>query len=857
MRILYALVFAFLNFSILHGQELGFGPPGGNAIVRSFSDREQVRQEAEIERLIGHNPLSEGIERGPVDCPPDVLTDFIVKSGNTIDFTIDTVGLGGGTGSSLTCLGCAGNLQFGLAVFDESLLRVDYFSTPSVEAGIDSIAFEICNSGTICDTFFYSILVRRNPKSIIADPVTVATETVTTYCLDDELDLPGKRSCTQIEDYKDNYDGQGQQLFSLTDYTFPDTCMLYYSNRFPGKDTIKMVLCDEFAICDTFKIPFIIIGDTITTLPVFDDFSYAGPFPTADLWLDKQTFVNKTFAKDPPSVGIVTFDGVDRKGKPYNIISGVGDRLTSKAIDLSGFTANEEVVLKFFIAPKGFGLAPDAQDSLKLEFRNDQRQWVAIDAFPGFENNVPLDSFPPFVFKSYRVDDPSFLHGAFQFRFTAYTSPGGMVDLWHLDYVRLSTAEGEDDTFEDVAFTTLPTSILKNYSSMPWRHFEGQEEEELQDKVASGFFNHFDLVTNIEDSRASFRETVTGANFNQTFTLVDGQEANMPVKENAFREKTIPGGVFSNILNFFKNIPFGDHRNLETEFSLQVAAQQEEFKINDTVRLNNPFEDYFAYDDGTAEQQVFIRFAQGGEQIAVKYHANIDDTLRAVRFLFPFVNGDVQTQLFNLRVWVGGLDSEPVFERQLLKPFYPNNKFDTLQGFTTYRLDNILGNAIPTFIPAGDFYVGWQQITPGDLGIPVGFDVQNPCDDCNFANLSGSWSPFPSSPRGAVMIRPVFSKEAPLSTSVGTTEVQALSKVMDIFPNPTAGSLFINLKKGSFRDYHILIFNNMGQLIQELPLKNELNLQDLQSGVYFLKILNLKTQERFNHKVVVVKYGNG
>ena len=59
-----------------------------------------------------------------------------------------------------------------------------------------------------------------------------------------------------------------------------------------------------------------------------------------------------------------------------------------------------------------------------------------------------------------------------------------MVDVWHIDYVRLAANEDGEAIFEDIAFTRPPNSILRKYSSMPWSHFDGFESQELNDELA-------------------------------------------------------------------------------------------------------------------------------------------------------------------------------------------------------------------------------------------------------------------------------------------------------------------------------------------------------------------------------------
>jgi hypothetical protein len=50
------------------------------------------------------------------------------------------------------------------------------------------------------------------------------------------------------------------------------------------------------------------------TLPFFDDFSYAynSPYPTVKHWKDSNVYVNVGFATAPKSLGVATFDGLNK-----------------------------------------------------------------------------------------------------------------------------------------------------------------------------------------------------------------------------------------------------------------------------------------------------------------------------------------------------------------------------------------------------------------------------------------------------------------------------------------------------------------------------------------------------------------
>ena len=862
MRLFNTLFLLLFCAALLQSQTIEVAPFQGNPVLRSFASKEALSKAAIVERMTGVNPLEVEGNRDGGDCPPEFLGN-LVASGNSLEIELDTFDLSSDTTTPVLTILNLQDLQFGTAALDTTIL-LTYFANPGFNgAGIDTVLV-LYSQPAGNDTIRVPVHVKRQGRAVIANAVNVDPESVTGYCLDNEINFPKPKACSELIACEDGYDGEGQQSFHFTSYSYPDTCIIYYANRFPGVDTVCVKICDEWAVCDTFKIPFIIKGDTIsiTPTPFFDDFSsYPGPYPSDQLWLDRDVYINSTLAKDPPSIGMATFDGLDRRGRVHEVINGPGDRLTSKPIDLSGFAASDLVSLRFFVAPKGYGLEPEKTDSLVLEFRNKQQQWVRVHTFQGMD--VPLDSIPEFSFYGIQISDPQFLHGAFQFRLTGFVSPGGAGDLWHVDYFYLGPSVNADNSiFKDVAFTAPPTSLLKSYTSMPWRHFSGHVDEELTDHFSAHFYNLFDNPVSLNISGVNYYETTLGIDFNQHFT-VDETGANIFQNVPTVRQGTIPAENFVEIKNVLNTqIPDAPFRNLQTEFAFVNTSQSPAnlYSPNDTIRLNTPFSNYFAHDDGTAEWQVFLKHANGnGQKMATWFHANVPDTLRAVRIMFPHVNGDIESQVFNLHVWLDTLDSDPVYTRELIRPLFPDNFVDTLQEFTTYVLDDITGNEMPVFIPEGDFYVGIEQVTITTSGVPVGFDVQNPCD-CNWRWLEpfnastggGGWKKFGSFIQGALMIRPVFGTTQ--STSSGTVDVVADFRPVEVYPNPTEGRLRFLVKNGNAIDYKVFIFNELGEAVmQGSSLEEELDLSRLNNGIYFVQLLNGKTGQVFSQRIILAK----
>ena len=74
------------------------------------------------------------------------------------------------------------------------------------------------------------------------------------------------------------------------------------------------------------------------SLPFVDDFSYNSHTVNFDLWEHSTVFVNRTYPINPPTIGVITFDGLDEYGLARNLSSTSSepsDTLLSKKIDLS------------------------------------------------------------------------------------------------------------------------------------------------------------------------------------------------------------------------------------------------------------------------------------------------------------------------------------------------------------------------------------------------------------------------------------------------------------------------------------------------------------------------------------------
>ena len=867
MRIIYAIFLAIFLSPALQAQ-LEFAPLQGNAVLQQVSAQEKVA-------LAAKYGVYNAAEKA--DCPPNIFFDNEVLAGDFINILLDTTGskVGGDSLMEITILDCSvlnngtvtTNFSTSNPDSDAILAFVSYTSNANTLVGFDTICAKICSFNLGCDTLYAPVFVKRKgQRHDVTGPTLNTYGIVDEFCVDETL-LEGELACSNIIECPDTYDGEGQQDVHPTLYTITTPCLYYGASGFAGEDLVCYEMCDEYGICDTFDVSYTILGETIG-LPFFDDFANNdGVYPTRDLWLDRDVYINNTMAPNPPSIGMATFDGLDSGGTPYEE-SGQGDNLTSQPIDMSLLSGEEDIYFKCYVAARGYGLYPNFPDSLVLEFRNADREWKRAGSWNGFTSNPGVVNEFPWEFFSTKIEEEEYFHDAFQFRFQSYHSPGGLDDLWHVDYVKIEVNQSETPIINDVAFTQTSRSLLNRYTAMPWKQFKANVDNELRnDNFVSEYFNHdMEVRTVANVSTAKVINLVDGAEVGITNTVTNDNDGVIESQSYKVAQGDINTDFWAGLRSDLSAFPSNTEKaELDFKFSFNLAQGTiEEVKGNDTTNFVTHLDDYYAYDDGTAESAVFLVNQQNDSpEYAIRYRANVADQLQGVRFHFPHVEIDQEAgQSFSIKVWVDPSgsndynfleDNDPVYVRQFISPTYPDSFTDSLQALTTYALEDENGDPSPVTIPAGaDFYIGFQQSSIGIAGVHVGFDVQYDARQHTYLNLGTFWSPIPDQFEGAIMYRPIMGEESP-----GNTAVDDLTETEDnpvrLFPNPTTGDVNVVLEKGDYNDYNVQIFNNIGQLVRIEKGSNLLNLNDFQNGVYHLQFVNKNSLASYFRKVVVAK----
>lgn len=537
-------------------------------------------------------------------------------------------------------------------------------------------------------------------------------------------------------------------------------------------------------------------------------------------WLDRQVYHNYRFADKPWTLGVVTFDGLDENGYPYNFGStatGLADVMHSKPINMSSLTAGNEVYLSFLYQTGGLGDPTEVTDSLVLEFFAPEiNQWFRAWSAKG----APVSDFKKVHL---RIQDTKYFKNGFQFRFKSYGGLSGSLDHFHVDYINLRASSGAQDTlFKDFAFVYPLGSFLKDYTSVPWEHYKNNYANKMSDSVRIFLRNGSNITENSQDGSAwiTYNNAAEG-----NFVLTDVKLTNDPIQTNY-----APRTFFESFHDFSSGYRFDETKTGDQQvFDLHATATAPfaQITLNDTATSQQVFSNYYAYDDGSAEQVYGTTGPQS--MLAYQFTPYEADSLIGVMMHFVPSVDNVSNNLFLLTVW-GDNNGKPgsvlyqdnfFFPRQ---PTYENER----NKFTYYFLKDTMKLAID-----GTFYVGWRQLEGDELCI--GFDRNTINSDKIFYSNNNGTNWLNTSYAGSLMIRPVFSTA--LDASLGLPEIAKEEVLFEIYPNPAKEIIQLKVKDDQFKG--ALIFDLHGKLLRKIDLEErQISLSDLVSGVYFIRDLN-------------------
>jgi len=551
----------------------------------------------------------------------------------------------------------------------------------------------------------------------------------------------------------------------------------------------------------------------VDTLPFVDDFSQQSVYPDPAKWEDNTVFINVSFPVNPPTIGVATFDGLRADGMPYsagNNSHGRADSLTSHPLKLGNLSLADSVYLSFFYEAKGLGNAPENSDSLILRFKNQTGNWETV-----WKKIIQQASTDTFRYVMIGLKKTDYFYNGFQFQFINYATLTGNNDHWHIDYVKMDKNRSINNRqLNDVAFNRMPPGLLMRYESMPLNQFKGFETQELVPNLQIFASNHFNVIKNTTFSYEA-SERCTHSVLNSTFI----ETINFPANSDT----SLTDPVFLSALQSYLSTNTCDSLSIQTKYYLNNSPPDFTTRFNDTVYQLQHFFNYFAYDDGSAEQAYGL--IGTGAYMAYEFESNVSDTLQAVAIHFAHINGDISNYLFSIVIWdqldiPSGANDHILYRQDFMTPAY----IDSLNGFATYILDT------PQVVN-GKFFIGWQQSQSGNMS--VGFDKNHDAGVHMYYNVTGTWSP--TAFHGALMMRPLLGKK--IKFPVGIPKATPVE--ISLWPNPAKDILY--LKSTIPDDAFLGIYDLSGKL---LPVSEEyisssgrqFDISHLASGIYLLRM---------------------
>lgn len=532
--------------------------------------------------------------------------------------------------------------------------------------------------------------------------------------------------------------------------------------------------------------------DTIL-LPVIDEFTQLSTYPDESIWVDDYVLINSTHALNPLSIGVATFDGLNEAGFPYdendNSSDTFADVLTSKYFDLRG---ENNVFLSFYYQGGGLGEPPGPDDSLVVEFlAPSDTAWEQVWSRKG-------SNMERFKSALIAVDSAKWLVNGFKFRFGAYGARNGAFDVWNIDYFYFSDNRNASDSIvQDPAFVQQLPSITRQYSSVPWFHFNNSL---LKDTVRTTY------------RRNGPTPSPPWSLTKDKFTLV--RNGSVELSSAGFVNSTDQHNVdLENpmFIDGFNPLPPTD------SFSLGMACvlpgtKVEPFTANDTLVGRQQFRNYYAFDDGTAERAYGVRNSFGS-RMAMRLQPEQPDTLKGVYIRFAHAGVDATQYTFKLCIW----DSDNGEPGNLIYQSDSNYVPDYGYYHNSY-MPFVLDTSI--YIN-GPVYIGIRQNT--DQPMHVGLDLNTPKGTSVFYGDLFFW--YESLVDGTIMMRPYF-KYQPLD--LGTEELNSFA--VNVYPNPAEDVLFVETSKA----LNYWLTDITGRLIKQGTTKGQIQVQTLNAGLYIL-----------------------
>ncbi len=552
-------------------------------------------------------------------------------------------------------------------------------------------------------------------------------------------------------------------------------------------------------------------NDTLE-LPFFDDFSQNSEF--FKHFSDNSVAIAQTQSKFPPSIGAAMFDALDENGNFYAGYnqSSQADFLTSYPINLK-YQPNDSIYFSFFYEPQGYLDAPDANDSLVLQFfAPNQHTWQTVWS----ATNDGDVSFHPVNIK---ISDTAFLQKGFKFRFYNVISMSGSqypsfvsdCDFWFVDYIYLNKNRNSNNLiFRDIAFQYPIKFKIDNYLQIPYSHY----------KSASSL-NH-NYYINFRNNDPNIRS------IDSMYIVFEDKKGILPNDTLYLGSYNFQGSSNLHINNNNINFSFPAINDDELKYKMKTVLITDFFDstCNNIIYQNKDFTTSYAYDDGTAENGYGL-YGEGTmyAYVAQKFNTYKTDKLTGLTAYFNKTYNNEQPYYFYLVIWDNdpetGKPGDIIYEQ-------PGLEIDRkkLPGFMKWQLDSAV-------TVSDTFYIGWKKTYQQIMNI--GVDRTSTDNNYKYYNITGHW--MNSTVDGVIMMRPVFGDVNLANISENKTNN------INVYPNPVQNFLFVKCNE----NFSYQIFDMSGKIFMQGDVSSgkAINVTNLSTGLYIITIKNQNIIQTF------------
>ena len=248
---------------------------------------------------------------------------------------------------------------------------------------------------------------------------------------------------------------------------------------------------------------------------------------------------------------------------------------------------------------------------------------------------------------------------------------------------------------------------------------------------------------------------------------------------------------------------------------------------NDTLLFEQIFDNYYAYDDGSAENGYGLTTTAAKLYLAYRFDIGQMDTLTALDIFFnETASGDNEKVSFYITIWAddGGKPGTVLYRDEYRR--YPQ-----AGSFCRYVLEQPV-------ITAGTVYVGFEQT--GNKYINIGFDRSTNTSGRIWYLTGTEWQR--SILSGSLMLRLCLRAAA----TVGIVERKPVETAIIVFPNPAMDRVnIIGMEQGSTW----YLYDDRGCIVRTGD-ESLLDVQALPAGLYLLRVV-MQQGESIIHKLII------